>query len=198
MGKRLFLLIFAGVMGLVSSSELLTAADSYVASAPEFHAVETVLPPEPEPEPVAVKTYNAPATGYAPAAPQVVNYTITTYINSATDYANTASNLSYNSIYKFRKLVYGHNSANLLGNLSARYAGEVFTITEGGVAKNYQVVAIATYAKTADGNLENDPNLMRNIAYSALGHDVALMTCAGQSYGNGDASHRLVVYANAI
>ena len=56
----------------------------------------------------------------------------------------------------------------------------------------------AVYQKTADGNLEGDPKLMGNIASTALGYDVALLTCAGTPYGNGDASHRLVVFANRI
>ena len=29
-------------------------------------------------------------------------------------------------------------------------------------------------------------------------YDLALMTCYGTSYGNGDASHRLVVFANRL
>ena len=190
MGKRLFLLITAVLVGAAWTPEFLTAEDAFGAGAPEFHAVETM--PEPEIE------IAAPVVEYAPVVyvPQVVNYTVTSYIGSVNEYVSTASSLSYYDIYKFQKLVYGHNSGNLLGNLSGRAVGEVFTITEGGVVRNYQVMSMAVYAKTADGNLENDPSLMRNIAYGAMGYDVALMTCYGTSYGNGDASHRLVVYAN--
>ena len=106
--------------------------------------------------------------------------------------------MSYNGLYKFRKMIYGHNSWNLLGNLINRYVGEIFTITEGGVARNYQVMAKQVYKKTGVSSLNNDPGLMTNIATTALGYDVALLTCYGTSYGNGDASHRLVVFANAI
>ena len=60
------------------------------------------------------------------------------------------------------------------------------------------MAAIQIYRKTEDGNLENDRGLMTRIANTALGYDVALFTCHGTSYGNGDASHRLVVFANAV
>ncbi|MDO5451881.1 MAG: hypothetical protein Q4F56_02225 [Candidatus Saccharibacteria bacterium] len=187
MSKRLFLLsIFGIVFGLITSSEALTAADSFVPVEPDFHAVETVPLPEPEPEPEP----EAPA---APVMPQLANYTVT--IQTA---EIVAHNLSYYDIYKTEKLVYGHNSNNLLGSLAYRYAGETFTITEGGVTRNYRVAAVVTYAKTADGYLNGDPMLMGDIMRTAMGYDVALMTCAGTGYGNGDASHRLVVYADAI
>ena len=107
-----------------------------------------------------------------------------------------ASNLSYSDIYRYQKLVYGHNSARLLGNLSARYVGETITITEAGVAKTYRVAEIQLYEKTADGRLNGTPMLMNKIARTALGHDVALMTCAGTPDGRGGASHRLVVFAD--
>ena len=95
-------------------------------------------------------------------------------------------------------MIYGHNSAGLLGSLFYRYPGETITVTEGGVTSNYVVSAVATYAKTPDGRLEGDPGLMSSIANTAMGHDLALFTCAGTNYGNGDASHRLVVYADRI
>ena len=197
MARRLFLLLLAGFVGIVGSPEILMASDSFMAVTPEFNAVETILPePEPEPEPEQTPvtiSYTVPAAGYRPVAPQVKNYTVTIPTNRM-----ISENLSYYDIYRFKKLVYGHNSSNLLGNLGSLAIGEVFTITEGGVIKNYRVADKLTYAKTADGNLENDPRLMRNIAYTAMGHDVALMTCAGVSLGGGDATHRLVVYADAI
>lgn len=136
-----------------------------------------------------------PATTTA-TAPAPVNYTITKIVNSQDEYVALASNLSYSDIYRYQKLVYGHNSARLLGNLSARYVGETITITEAGVAKTYRVAEIQLYEKTADGRLNGTPMLMNKIARTALGHDVALMTCAGTPDGRGGASHRLVVFAD--
>lgn len=120
------------------------------------------------------------------------NYTVTRYIGSVDEYSRTFNKLSYNDIYKFRKMIYGHNSSNLLGNLSSRYVGEVIRITEGGVTKNYKVAAVTTYIKS------DVAKLMNKIAYSAMGHDVAFLTCAGRALGQGDATHRLVVLADAI
>ena len=149
---------------------------------------------EPVMQTAVVETQHQPVA----AAPVVQNYAVSIHIGSASEFNNTANSLSYSSIYKFRKMVYGHNTANLLGSLAYRYPGEIISITEGGVTTNYRVAAVVTYAKTADGFLEGDKRLMKNIATTALGHDVALLTCAGTPYGNGDASHRLVVYADAV
>ena len=200
MAKRLFLLFLSSVIGAICGPEFLTASDSFVAATPEFNAVETIIESEPEPEQKlaqeaapATSNYTVSAAGYQPAVPQTKNYTVTIFTDKM-----IAENLSYNDIYKFRKLVYGHNSGNLLGNLGSLAVGEVFTVTEGGVIKSYRVADKVTYRKTADGNLENDNSLMRKIAYSAMGHSVALMTCAGRPLGGGDATHRLVVYADAI
>ena len=192
MSKRLFLLfLFTVTFGLAASPDFLTAADAPLPISPDFHAVETVPLPEVEAKPAPEIV--VPEVVSTPTVPQVANYTVTIYSSEM-----VAHNLSYSDIYKTGKLVYGHNSGNLLGNLSCRYVGEVFTITEGGVARNYVVSDIGLYEKTADGFLNGNKGLMGRIMRSALGHDVALMTCAGTSYGNGDASHRLVVYADAV
>lgn len=209
MAKRLFLLLIISLIGVVAAPDFLTADDHFTAKSPEFNDVLTVeiQPEETTPEVVALATYSEPAVDHsAPVvysepvyvAPQIVNYTVSYYIGSVAEYTDTAYNLRYDGLYKFRKMIYGHNSYNLLGNLSSRYVGETFTITEGGVARSYVVTGVQTYEKTSDGNLNWDAGLMSRIATSALGNDIALLTCAGVSFGNGDASHRLVVFANAI
>ncbi len=199
MAKRLFLILLISLIGVASTPEFLTASDSAEVTGLNPKGIVETVEPEPEPEPEIVYASVVQPTYYAAIeaeVPTVKNYTVTTYIGSVGEYAATAKNLSYSSIYKYNKMIYGHNTGNLLGSLSNRYVGETISITEGGVTRNYRVMAIRTYAKTADGNLENDPYLMANIANSALGYDVALLTCSGTSYGNGDASHRLVVFAN--
>ena len=209
MGKRLFLLVFAGIMGLVSTSTALTAADRFSVNEPEFRATETVPLLEPVEgsavarelveEPVAttdgaVTAYVAESTSTVePVAPQIANYTVTIYSAEM-----VAHYLSYSDIYKTGKLIYGHNTGQVLGDLAYRYVGEEFTITEGGVATKYRVSDIALYEKTDDGYLDHNRALMGQIMRTAMGHGVALMTCAGTPYGNGDASHRLVVYADAV
>lgn len=191
MGKRLFLFVLIGLMGLANTSGILTAADAVkVTGLNDAKAVETVALVEPEPEPEVIY---APAAGYAPVTPLIANYTVTVYSADI-----IADGLSYYDIYKTGMLVYGHNSSNLLGSLSNRYEGEIFTVTEGGVATNYRVAVKIWYNKTADGYLEGDPYLMGDIVDTAMNHSIALMTCAGVSYGNGDASQRLVVYADRV
>ncbi len=204
MAKRLFLLLIISLIGVISTPKFLAASDSAkVTKLNTNKIVETVIPPEPEPEPEpepvyasAVKPAIRYVVSYEEPKPVMQNYTVTTYIGSVSEYLRTATNLNYSSIYKYNKMIYGHNTGNLLGSLAYRYVGETFTITEGGVTRTYRVMAIRTYAKTSDGNLEGDPHLMARIANTALGYDVALFTCSGTSYGNGDASHRLVVFAN--
>lgn len=194
MAKRIFLLIFSAVMGITVAPDMLTSADSFELTGADFQAVETVPLPEPEPEvePVVPVAYAAPVS-----VPQRINYNVTVYSGEI-----IANNLSYSDIYKTGNLVYGHNSTNLLGNLSSLAVGSEFTITEGGVAKTYQVANAVLFEKN-DGKLQlnGQGSYMRTVAGANLygvQYDVAVMTCAGTAYGNGDASHRLVVFANAI
>ena len=201
MARRLFLLLFSAFIGIIANPEILMASDSFTLTGLNNAGIKETVPiveevPEKATEVVNSSMAVAPAPVYV--APQIANYTVSFYINSVGEYTETHHNLSYSGIYKFRKMIYGHNTGNLLGSLANRYVGETFTITEGGVVKNYQVAAIQIYRKTEDGNLENDRGLMTRIANTALGYDVALFTCHGTSYGNGDASHRLVVFANAV
>lgn len=189
MARSLFLFIITAITVLVNPIALSAANEVAVTGLNPAGMVETVPLPEPEPEPVYDPVY---------VVPVVQNYTVGAYIGSVGEFNSVANNLSYSYIYKYNKMIYGHNSAGLLGSLAYRYVGETITITEGGVTNNYVVSAIAMYAKTADGFLEGDKHLMTSIANTALGHDVALLTCAGTSYGNGDASHRLVVYADRV
>lgn len=209
MARSLFLFIITAITVLVNPIALSAANEVAVTGLNPAGMVETVPLPEPEPEPVQESVYefassSASAEAYVAAyepvyvAPVVQNYTVGAYIGSVGEFNSVANNLSYSYIYKYNKMIYGHNSAGLLGSLAYRYVGETITITEGGVTNNYVVSAIAMYAKTADGFLEGDKHLMTSIANTALGHDVALLTCAGTSYGNGDASHRLVVYADRV
>lgn len=194
MFRKFVLLLIASLATIVMSPGILTATDDVaVMGVSDAKAVETVIV---EPEPVVVKTaVKAPAAGTIDVVP---NYTVTNYVGSVSEYLASYQNLSYSGIYKFNKMVYGHNTANLLGTLSARKVGETITVTEGGVARNYRVAAVALYEKTADGNLDGDAGLMTRIANSALGHDMVLFTCAGRALGGGDATHRLAVYVDAI
>lgn len=133
-----------------------------------------------------------------PAKPAVQEFVIDNVISTM----QVVEQSNYTNIYKTGKLYYGHNSSNLLGGLKNLNGGDKILVG----SQTYTVVAKVTYLKTtlADepGVLHPKGNLMSDVMLSAYNaengviYDIAVMTCAGQSYGNGDASHRLVVYAN--
>ncbi len=211
MAKRLFLMLFSAILGITFVPETLAQADTFSVLAVDFRAVETVETIETVEAVEAVetaKTVKTPTQNIVPATvstpvsttvstPVPVNYTITRVVNSRDEYAALASNLSYGDIYRYQKLVYAHNTSALLGSLSARYVGETITLTEAGATKAYLVADIRLYERTADGYLDHKRGLMGKITQTALGHSVAIMTCAGTPDGKGGASHRLVVYLDA-
>lgn len=190
--KKVFLILISSLISITMSPSILAATDRVsLTGLDDSDVVETVEKVE-EAQPVIAK---APEAGAEPAAAKVVAQIKSYTVNIFSD---TIVMDCGGSICKTGKLVYAHNSANLLGNLSGIAIGEIFNVTENGVTTSYRVADKVTYAKTSDGYLENDPYLMGKIKNTAMGHNMALMTCAGVSYGNGDASHRLVVYADAI
>ena len=100
------------------------------------------------------------------------------------------------------KLLYGHNSSTVFGNLKNLGIGSTFTITENGTTTTYKIAKTITFEKN-NGllQLNGDGSYMKSVANArsnGVNYDLALMTCAGTSYGNGDASHRLVLFANKI
>ncbi len=205
MSRRFFLILFSAIMGITIAPEMLAVADTKDAIGVDFRAVETVeIPETPETGDLAgaaggsdasdagAAALATPAVPATPAAPALKNYTITHFVADRAEYVATANNLSGTDIYKFRKLVYAHNRPYLFASITTMQAGEIFTLTEGGATRTYRVAEIAVY-NLVDGALNGDRNLMQRVAYSALGHDAALMTC----YGAGDGQ-RFVVFADAV
>ena len=109
-----------------------------------------------------------------------------------------------NHVNKYgNKFLYGHNTSNVFGVLYNVGVGEVFSVTENGVTKKYRVRAVVIYEKVNDYTLRlNDKDIKMTVVakarYNGVNYDLSLMTCYGTSYGNGDASHRLVLFASAI
>lgn len=102
---------------------------------------------------------------------------------------------SGNAVARYRQLIYGHNTANVFGGLRNLATGATFSINEKGKAKTYQIkhTVTMTKARTAD--------FMTAITYArfmGVRYDMALMTCAGEARPNRDATHRLVIFADAI
>lgn len=198
MGKRLFLFISICALMVVMLPRFLTACDEVaLTGVDDSSAVLTTPDPESEPvfEPImTAASYRVPSAGAAPVvAPTLTNYTVSIVTGEI-----VADNLSYNAIYRTGKFIYGHNSSNLLGNLGNLDVGDIFTITENGTVGTYRVADKVLYEKAANGYLDGSFSLTYDVEVNASGHSVSLMTCAGTSYGNGDASHRLVVFADQV
>ena len=103
-----------------------------------------------------------------------------------------------NATKKFRKMIYGHNTAGVFGVLSSLGIGSTFSVTLGGVTTNYRVSEIVMFEKISSTRLSaNGVNYsMDALNRNAKGHSIMLLTCAGQSLGGGDATHRLAVFAD--
>lgn len=55
-----------------------------------------------------------------------------------------------NATMKFRKMIYGHNSAGIFGNLQSLGVGSVFSVELNGVTTNYRVSEKVTFEKAYD------------------------------------------------
>ncbi len=224
-GKKFLILLFSSFVGIISNPELPFASDSVIPS-DISGAVETVLEAPKPVETVSVVTKTVPATTTAPvttvtpatpatpapvaqsaptpvATPQINRISIAGRSLEFVDVANTGVD-SGNHVNRYNsKFFYGHNSANVFRPLYNVGVGDTFSVTENDTTKNYQVKAVAIYEKVNDYTLRlNGQELKMSVVararYSGVNYDISVMTCYGTSYGNGDASHRLVLFANAI
>ncbi len=124
----------------------------------------------------------------------------------------TAGSLSYSNAYIFNnasyasynQYIFGHNSSNLFGVLSSLPSGTKFSLTIQNQTQNYTIAFSET---TCDYTNPSHPcsnypeaklNMKDAIYPTRRGADLAIMTCAGQGIGGGDATHRLTVYAKRI
>ena len=99
------------------------------------------------------------------------------------------------AVYNTR-FIYGHNSNDTFGFLKNLSVGTEFSVTLNGVTKRYKIARKDTLSR--DTFINKD---VRRKIYTASyegSYALAIMTCAGTSYGNGDASHRLIIQATRI
>ena len=166
MAKRLFLLLILSLLGVINASEFLTATDTVeLAGLDGAKIVETVPLPEPEPsaEMVAPVAYgvtssslstsvvNETANFVAPTSDVVVapgnTIAIAGRVLEIVDVVDTTID-SGGHINKYGdKFLYGHNSVDVFGGLVNLGIGNVFTVSYGGVSRNYQVAKIMIYEK---------------------------------------------------
>lgn len=213
MAKSLTLLIVSFI-AIITNPFSLTAADHFeVTGLNPTNIVETVPLPEPEPEPAPVEiasapvsvatpvVYQAPAPAPAPVSLAPANaISIGGRVLPIVDVADTSVDAGDHVNRYNGKFLYGHNSAAVFSILYSVGVGNVFTIASGGTSINYQVTEVAIYEKTSPTSLSQNGKKI-SMLYVANGknrYDLTLMTCYGTSYGNGDASHRYVIYANAV
>lgn len=219
--KELVLIVLGCLLTVVANPAVLSADDNFSAQAPDFSAAETTIAERLEEaeneralggstvaETAAIKTVlqglarpqmvASEATARVPAVEKVArNYNVTINLATRNDYLAVSAAPSYGDIYRYGRMIFAHNTANLFGSLSELSTGETITLTENGAKKTYAVSEMVYYDKTEKG-LNNDPMMINKLSGNAFGHSAALMTCAGVMYGNGDASQRLVVYIDAL
>lgn len=188
MKKYIIMMLLSSFIGIFSNPEILSASNSVaVTGLDNSNIVETVIPEVEEPVyEASYETYYETSyeTSYEAPAPQMQSYWVSIYTGG--NPRTVVEYPSYSDIYQTGKLVYAHNTAGLFGDLKDLHNGDMLMVD--GVT--YKVSNREEYAEA------DVP--MAKLIRDALGHNIALMTCYGVEYGNGDASHRLVIFADAI
>lgn len=173
----------------------------------EVEAYETPVYETPVYETVYTYTYEEPVTVYDQI--NIAGNTVPIFYSD-----NTLIDAGSQAGLYGSHFIYGHNTANVFGGLANLSIGSRFTVTLSGVTKTYQIVNSDLQTKThfegetihrskLDGvTVLTKMKIMKAITaygeYNGKYYDYILMTCAGTSYGNGDASHRLILMANEV
>ncbi len=209
-------------MGIFNSPSILMATDTVMASSLDYSdAVETVIIEEKNKidseimnhesfsfDAITPVAYSAPIEDKAMSETTYValenSIAVAGRVLKIVDVADTSID-SGDHVNKYGdRFLYGHNSTNVFGGLVNSSVGNIFTVSYGGMSKNYQVMKIVIFEKNSStGRLQlNGSGSYMNSVVKAkndgVQYDLSLMTCYGTSYGNGDASHRLVIFANSI
>lgn len=93
------------------------------------------------------------------------------------------------------KFLFGHNTSAVFGHLKNLPIGTTFSLTEDNISTNYHIVEAITLEKP---EVSRFMNAIVDGRYKSGRYDLSIMTCAGKSLGGGDATHRLIIFANRI
>lgn len=145
-------------------------------------------------------SYSNSRTGYGGMAANSISIAGRTI--PVVDVANTTVNAG-NHVNKYgNNFYYGHNTSAVFGGIVNLGVGDVFSISYNGVTHNYRVSKTMIFEKNVEKGLlqlNGSGSYMKNVSLArsnGVQYSVSLMTCYGVSYGNGDASHRFVIFAN--
>ena len=160
--------------------------------APDVNISDTYTAP-------AVRSYTSTTTSYSSETRtnsiSILGRTIDIFVSSDTRINAGSMVARYINGSKYRgQFYYGHNSAQVFGGLANLSVGSTFTINLDGTDYHYRIAKIETVAND-DTLASNMKKVASGKDYNGTQYDVTLMTCAGTPYGNGNATHRTIVYA---
>lgn len=208
MFRKTLILLLSSFIWIIGAPDFLLASDEVDLNGfNDSKIVQTVIP---EVKPVAQPVYRAATpvrrtTVAASPAPVAANRLNLAGRSLTVEYTSSTA-VNAGNVVKFynNKFLYGHNSGHVLGFLPTVGVGTVFSLTFNGVTTNYRVSNKVEYAKTGpttlglNGATINMSRVANGYSPDGVRHSISIMTCSGVSYGNGDASHRLVLFADAI
>ena len=147
----------------------------------------------------AVRSYTSTTTSYSSETRansiSILGRTIDIFVSSDTRINAGSMVARYINGSKYRgQFYYGHNSAQVFGGLANLSVGSTFTINLDGTDYYYRIAKIETVAND-DTLASNMKKVASGKDYNGTQYDVTLMTCAGSPYGDGNATHRTIVYA---
>ena len=160
--------------------------------APDVNISDTYTAP-------AVRSYTSTTTSYSSETRtnsiSILGRTIDIFVSSDTRINAGSMVARYINGSKYRgQFYYGHNSAQVFGGLANLSVGSTFTINLDGTDYHYRIAKIETVAND-DTLASNMKKVASGKDYNGTQYDVTLMTCAGTPYGDGNATHRTIVYA---
>ncbi len=205
MFKKALILFLSSFIGIVSTPGFLIASeDVTVTGLNEANIVQTVIV-EPETTPVAAPIRARVAVKTTPVYTAPANHIDIAGRSIAVEYTNSTA-VDAGNVVKFynNKFLYGHNSGNVFGFLPSVNVGQAFSVTYNGVTTNYRVSGKYQYEKTSATTLGYEGvnigmgHVANGYSPDEVRHNLVIMTCSGTSLGGGDATHRLVFFADAI